>query len=70
MKISSRRHRYLTEVHGWLRGEGPATHLPLFWSVERVAQSKKGAARSQRHGARGGPADDHRRRADLRGRRP
>lgn len=76
--------RYLTDVQNWLRGEGPATHLPqrpasvpvpvyagcltsstvelgaeladgimpLFWSVERFAQSKawveRGHARSGR----------------------
>jgi alkanesulfonate monooxygenase SsuD/methylene tetrahydromethanopterin reductase-like flavin-dependent oxidoreductase (luciferase family) len=71
--------RYLTEVRGWLRGEGPATHLPqrpasvpvplyagcltsstvelgaeladgimpLFWSVERVTQSRAWAARGR-----------------------
>ena len=71
--------RYATEVRGWLRGEGPATHLPqrpapqpvplyvaalgaqavelggeladgimpLFWTAERVAQSKAWAARGR-----------------------
>ena len=71
--------QYVTEVRGWLRGEGPATHLPqrpspqpvplyvaalgeravelggeladgimpLFWTAERVAQSKAWAARGR-----------------------
>jgi alkanesulfonate monooxygenase SsuD/methylene tetrahydromethanopterin reductase-like flavin-dependent oxidoreductase (luciferase family) len=70
---------YVTQVRNWLRGEGPATHLPqrpspqpvplyvaalgeqavelggelavgimpLFWSAERVAQSKTWAARGR-----------------------
>ncbi len=79
--------RYLTDVRGWLRGEGPATHLPqrpasvpvplyvgsltsstvelgaeladgimpLFWSVERVAQSKEWAARGRAKAPEAGP---------------
>lgn len=79
--------RYLTEVRAWLRGEGPATHLPqhpatvpvplyvgcltsstvelgaeladgimpLFWSVERVVQSKAWAARGRAKAPQSGP---------------
>ncbi|HVL22442.1 MAG TPA: LLM class flavin-dependent oxidoreductase [Thermomicrobiales bacterium] len=79
--------RYLTDVRGWLQGEGPATHLPqrpapvpvplyvgsltsstvelgaeladgimpLFWSVERVAQSKEWAARGRARAPELGP---------------
>lgn len=79
--------RYLTDVRGWLRGEGPATHLPqrpapvpvplyvgcwtsstvelgaeladgimpLFWSVERAAQSKAWAARGRARAPGSGP---------------
>jgi len=81
--------RYVTEVRSWLRGEGPATHLPqraadppvplyvsaltsrvvemaseladgimpLFWSVERVAQSKAWIARGRARASGLGPLD-------------
>ena len=81
--------QYVTEVRGWLRGEGPATHLPqrpaaqpvplyvaalgeqavvlggeladgimpLFWTAERVAQSKAWAARGRTHSSELGPVD-------------
>jgi alkanesulfonate monooxygenase SsuD/methylene tetrahydromethanopterin reductase-like flavin-dependent oxidoreductase (luciferase family) len=81
--------RYVTEVRQWLRGEGPATHLPqrpspqpvpvyvaamgeqavalggeladgimpLFWSAERVAQSKSWAARGRAKAPALGPLD-------------
>jgi 5,10-methylenetetrahydromethanopterin reductase len=81
--------RYVTEVRSWLRGEGPATHLPqrpvdppvpvyvsaltsrvvemaseladgimpLFWSAERVAQSKAWIARGRARAAGLGPLD-------------
>lgn len=81
--------QYVTEVRGWLRGEGPATHLPqrpapqpvplyvaalgqqavelggeladgimpLFWTAERVAQSKAWAARGRAHSSALGPVD-------------
>src|SRR5919112_4315714 len=81
--------RYVTEVRGWLRGEGPATHLPqrpspqpvplyvaalgeqavvlggeladgimpLFWTAERVAQSKTWAARGRAQVPELGPVD-------------
>jgi probable F420-dependent oxidoreductase len=81
--------QYLTEVRGWLRGEGPATHLPqrpspqpvplyvaalgkqavelggeladgimpLFWTAERVAQSKAWAARGRAQAPDLGPVD-------------
>lgn len=79
--------RYLTEVRGWLRGEGPPTHLPqrpaavdvpvyaacmtsstveiaaeltddlmpLFWSVDRVRQSKEWIERGRAKSAGSGP---------------
>jgi 5,10-methylenetetrahydromethanopterin reductase len=81
--------RYVTEVRSWLRGEGPATHLPqrpadppvpvyvsaltsrvvemaseladgimpLFWSAERVTQSKVWIARGRARAAGLGPLD-------------
>src|SRR5215213_9976440 len=81
--------RYVIEVRGWLRGEGPATHLPqrpspqpvplyvaalgeqavelggeladgimpLFWTAERVAQSKAWVARGRTHSSELGPVD-------------
>ena len=80
---------YVTAVRGWLRGEGPATHLPqrpspqpvplyvaalgeqavtlggeladgimpLFWSAERVAQSKVWLARGRDKAPDLGPVD-------------
>ena len=80
---------YVTAVGGWLRGEGPATHLPqrpspqpvplyvaalgqqavelggeladgimpLFWSAERVAQSKAWLARGRDKAPDLGPGD-------------
>ena len=79
---------YVTQVRDWLRGEGPATHLPqrpapepvplyvaalgqqavelggeladgimpLFWSAERVAQSKAWLARGREKAPDLGPA--------------
>lgn len=81
--------RYLTEVRGWLRGEGPPTHLPqrpapvdvpvyaacmtsstveigaeladglmaLFWSVDRVRQSKEWIERGRARADRSRPLD-------------
>jgi alkanesulfonate monooxygenase SsuD/methylene tetrahydromethanopterin reductase-like flavin-dependent oxidoreductase (luciferase family) len=81
--------QYVTEVRGWLRGEGPNTHLPqrpspqpvplyvaalgqqavelggeladgimpLFWSAERVAQSKAWAARGREQAPELGAVD-------------
>ena len=81
--------QYVTAVRGWLRGEGPATHLPqrpsaqpvplymaalgqqavelggeladgimpLFWSAERVAQSKAWLARGRDKAPDLGPVD-------------
>ncbi|MDQ3225812.1 MAG: LLM class flavin-dependent oxidoreductase [Chloroflexota bacterium] len=81
--------QYTTAVRGWLRGEGPATHLPqrpspqpvplyvaalgqqavelggeladgimpLFWSAERVAQSKAWLARGRDKAPDLGPVD-------------
>lgn len=81
--------QYVTVVRGWLRGEGPATHLPqrpaaypvplyvaamtspavelggeladgimpLFWSPERVAQSRAWAERGRAKSSGLGPLD-------------
>ena len=81
--------QYVTEVQRWLKGEGPATHLPqrpadppvpvyvsaltsrivemaseladgimpLFWSPERVAQSKAWTARGRKKASALGPLD-------------
>jgi probable F420-dependent oxidoreductase len=81
--------QYVTAVRSWLRGEGPATHLPqrpsprpvplyvaalgeravelggeladgimpLFWSAERVGQSKTWAARGRAQAPELGPLD-------------
>ena len=81
--------QYVTDVRSWLRGEGPATHLPqrpspqpvplyvaalgqqavelggeladgimpLFWSAERVAQSKAWAARGREQAPELGAVD-------------
>lgn len=81
--------QYVTEVRGWLRGEGPPTHLPqrpssqpvplylsalgeravelggeladgimpLFWTAERVAQSKTWADRGRAKAPDLGPLD-------------
>src|SRR4051794_6108961 len=81
--------QYVADVRGWLRGNGPATHLPqrpaavpvplyvsalgeravelggeladgimpLFWSVERVAQSKAWADRGRAKAPELGPLD-------------